>query len=45
MMEMTDTPEYSINPEQEPIFVTDDEGELIFFCIKEEGQITEWVWL
>jgi hypothetical protein len=28
-----------------PVWVSDDEGDLIFFAMLQDGQVKEWVWL
>lgn len=30
---------------EEPVWVTDSEGELVLFAMVQDGQVTEWVWL
>jgi hypothetical protein len=42
---MPDTLNLAYNPDAEPVWICDHEGELVFFCIVEDGQVKEWVWL
>lgn len=40
-----EAPAYYLTNEEEPYWVTDDEGELVFFALVQDGQVKEWVWL
>jgi hypothetical protein len=43
--DMTERTELAYTLESEPVWIHDEEGELVFFALVEQGQVTEWVWL